>query len=178
MEPDRPDEESLPPSKSQRKRDARELFELGRDLVSQPARVLQSLPLDVDLRREIEFARNIKANVARKRQLQFIAKMLRKRDPEALLEAMESIRNEARQLSGRHHRTEAWRDRLLESGDEALATLLDTHPDCDVQGLRQLIRNAQRESRLGKPPATARKLFKALRDMDAEHDLPPIEGAG
>lgn len=176
METDRSDTTGLPPSKSQRKRDARVLFELGRDLVGLPAKELAALPLDDDLRREIEFARGIRAHVARKRHLQFIAKMLRQRDADALLDAITARRAEARSLAGRHHRTEAWRDLLLASGDGAVSALLDATTAADAQTLRQLIRNAQRESRLGKPPAAARKLFRLLRDMDAEQALPPVPG--
>lgn len=177
MEPDRPDKELLPPSKSQRKREARVLFDLGRDLVGLPASELAALPLDDELRREIEFARGIRAHVAHKRHLQFIAKLLRQRDTDALLGAIAARRAEARGLAGRHHRTEAWRDLLLASGDEALSVLLDATSSADAQALRQLIRNAQRESSQDKPPAAARKLFRLLRDMDAEQALPPVPGA-
>jgi len=178
METDRPETAELPPSKSQRKRDARELFELGRDLVRMPPKALASLSLDADLLREIEFARSIKSHVAHKRHLQFIAKLLRKRDATALQDAMEISRNEARQLASRHHRTEAWRDLLLESGDESLAILMAGYGSADAQALRQLIRNAQRELRHEKPPASARKLFRLLRDLDADTPLPPLPDNG
>jgi ribosome-associated protein len=152
------------------------LLDLGRELVEMSPKTLAALALDADLRNEIEFARGIRAHVARKRHLQFIAKMLRHRDTEALRSAMDANRLEARQLVGRHHRAEAWRDLLLATGDDALSGFLDQYGSADAQALRQLIRNAQREARLDKPPSSARKLFRHLRDLDAKHPLPPAPG--
>ena len=78
------------------------------------------------------------------------------------------------------HRVEAWRDRLLEGGDEALAELLDLHPDADRQRLRQLVRNAQDEKKRGKPPRAFRELFRELRGVmlggdDVDAEMPDAE---
>jgi ribosome-associated protein len=175
MESNQTDSAEVLPSKSQLKRDARVLFELGRDLVAMTPRQLDALPIEPDLREAIDFARNIKSNVARKRQVQFVAKMMRRRDVEQIQEALVAIEMEARQLTVRHHRVEAWRDLLLSEGDDALGTLLAGRDSSHAQTLRNLVRNAQKESSLGKPPASARKLFKLLREMDAEQALPPAD---
>jgi ribosome-associated protein len=172
-----PDNIDLLPSKSQRKRDARVYFELGRDLVAMSARQLASLPIEADLREAIDLARSIKSNVARKRQVQFIAKMMRHRDVQTIQEALLAEKLEARHLTVRHHRVEAWRDRLLSEGDEGLSALLMQRDSSEAQALRVLIRNARKEASLDKPPAAARKLFKLLREMDAESALPAIRGA-
>lgn len=177
METPRPDPSGMPPSKSQRKRDAQALFELGRELVEMPPKALAALPLEEDLLREVNFARGIRSHVARKRHLQFIAKMLRKRDVDALRGALEAARQEARQLTVRHHRAEAWRDLLLADGDQLLSELLSEYGSDHAQVLRQLIRNARREAQGGKPPASARKLFRQLRDLDAIKPLPPAPGS-
>jgi ribosome-associated protein len=164
------------PSKSQRKREVRVLFELARDLVAMSNRQLSSLPVETDLRDAIGIAQSIKSHVARKRQVQFIAKMMRKRDVQMIQEALAAQELEARQLTGRHHRTEAWRDCLLSGGDDVLAALLKQREASNVQALRHLIRNARKEASLQKPPASARKLFILLRDMDSEQALPAIPG--
>lgn len=169
-----PDNTDHLPSKSQRKRDARVLFELGRDLVAMSSRQLAALPIEADLREAIDFARSIKSNVARKRQVQFIAEMMRHSDVLVIQQALAARELEARQLTARHHRAEAWRDRLLANGDEALGDLLRELDIFDIQALRNLVRNARKESELGKAPAAARKLFKMLRKMDSERDLPVI----
>lgn len=162
----------LEPSKSQRKRDARLLFELARDLVDMSRKQLSPLPIEADLRDAIDHASSITAHVARKRQVQFVAKMMRNRDVQAIQQALDDREIEARQLTVRHHRVEIWRDRLLAEGDMALGELIRHLDASDVQSIRHLIRNAKRESEKRKPPASARKLFKLLREMDAEKDLP------
>lgn len=163
----------LSPSKSQRKRDARALFELGRDLVRLDNASLERLPLDAGLRDAVLQARRIKSHIAHKRQLQFIARLLRATDPTPLQEALDLMQNEARLHTARQHRIEDWRDRLLAEGDEALQPLVAYCEAGELQLLRQLIRNAKKESERGKPPAAARKLFRLLRDIDAREALPP-----
>ena len=174
MDTQKTDQPEALPSKSQRKREARLLFDLGRDIVGLTKKQLAALPIDDDLLDAIELARGIKSHVARKRQIQFIAKMMRSRDVSDIQEAMNAAEREARQMTVRHHRAEAWRDHLIEGGNEALTGFLDKYPLPDSQVLRQLIRSVLKESALGKPPAAARKLFKTLREMDVNRALPAI----
>jgi ribosome-associated protein len=168
-------EDELPVSKSQLKREARALFDFGKRLSELPEPVLLALPLERDILDEVLFARSIRAHVARKRQLGFLAKKLRSEDLAAVEAALDKRASAARELNARHHRAEAWRDHLLESGDAALSGLLEARHDLDVQTLRQLLRNAQREAKAGKPPASARKLFRLLRDADDVTSLPPCD---
>lgn len=161
-------------SKSQRRRDALEVKNLASRLIGLSDTRLARVPLDPQLRTEIEQARRMRSHGARKRQLQYVAKLLRRDDPEPLLDALEAFENEARQLNARHHRSEAWRDRLLESGDTALGALLEQRRDADGQTLRQLLRNAQREAARGKPPSAARSMFRLLRELDEAEPLPPV----
>ena len=173
MNPEQPDHQVEAPSKSQLKREALALLKLCRELVALPPKLLATLPIEKDLLREIEFARTIRSNVARKRQLQFAAKKMRSLDVSPIIDAMAALKTDARKLTERHHRAETWRDRLIERGDPELAEFLRLFPIAEAQVLRQLLRNAQRESRLGKPPASARKLFRLLRDLDNNTPLPP-----
>jgi len=164
--------ETLEISKSQRKRDAQELVNLARTMIAMPENRFKKLPLDEDLRSEVDFARSIKSHGARKRQLMTVGKMLRLRDNEDLLDAVNNIDKINRQANARFHLVETWRDRLIEGSDQVLSELLEQVPGANVQTLRQLIRNAKKEAQFGKSPAAARKLFKLLREMDAENPLP------
>jgi ribosome-associated protein len=166
--------ETLEISKSQRKRDANELLDLAKNLISMPESRLKGLPLDEDLRAEVEFARSIRARGARKRQLMTVGKMLRRRDNDFLLDAVNNVDQKNRQMNARFHYIETWRDRLIEGNDQDLSKILELNPTANVQTLRQLIRNAKKEAGLSKPPAASRKLFKLLREIDAEHPLPPL----
>ena len=162
-------------SKSQRKRDAQELKSLASKLIKlRPARLAQ-LPLEDPIREAITEARQIRSNIAGKRQLQFVAKLLRRTDATKIIESIEAFENEAQQLTARQHRSEAWRDFLLDSGDLALGQLLSERQDADAQAIRQLIRNAQSEAKREKPPASARALFRLLLDMDKNTALPSLQ---
>ena len=161
-------------SKSQRKRDADELLALAKDLISMPESRLNGLPLDTDLREEVDFARSIRSHGARKRQLMTVGKMLRRRDNEQLLDAVNNIDQKNRQINARFHHVEAWRDKLVEGGNETLSELLEQCPDINVQTVRQLVRNSHKEAKLGKPPAAARQVFKLLREADELSPLPDL----
>ena len=166
-------EETLLSSKSQRRREAIETRNLALELIKlSPAR-LGRVPLDEDVRAAIMEARKIRSHVARKRQMQYAAKLLRRIDPEPIFQAIEAFETDAKQLTGRQHRAEAWRDFLLESGDTAVGTLIKQRHDVDKQTIRQLVRNAHNEVARNKPPASARALFRLLRDMDETETLPP-----
>ena len=160
-------------SKSQRRRDALEIRALAARLIGLSQSQLAQVPLDDRLRSEIEQARRIRSNVARKRQMQFVAKLMRRGDPAEIEAALAAFDQDARQLAARQHRSEAWRDHLLTAGDAAIGELLQRRRDADAQALRQLVRNAQRETRANRPPAAARALFRALRTLDEAEPLPP-----
>lgn len=171
--------ENLPPgqepvSKSQRRRDALELKSLASKLIGLNVSRLGRVPLDEDVREAIMEARQIRSNVARKRQLQYVAKLLRRIDPEPVIMALEAFEGEARQLTGRQHRSEAWRDFLVESGDPAVGALMNERRDTDTQTIRQLLRNVRKETVRNRPPASARTLFRVLREMDEREPLPPV----
>ena len=161
-------------SKSQRKREAHDLLDLAKNLVSMSETRLKKLPMDQDLREEVGFARSIRAHGARKRQLMTVGKMLRKRDNEQLLDAVNNVNLKNKQVNARFHHIEAWRDRLIEGSDRELSELLEQTSNDNAQTLRQLIRNAKKEVRLEKPSAASRKLFKLLRDSDEQNPLPPL----
>ena len=157
------DNEALEVSKSQRKREANELLDLAKNLITMPVSRLKSLPLDAELREEVEFARSIRPHGARKRQLMTVGKMLRKRDNEQLLDAVNNVDQKNRQINARFHQVEAWRDRLVEGGDQELSELLEECPGINVQTLRQLIRNAQKEAKLGKAPTNCRSQITPMK---------------
>ena len=167
-------EETATVSKSQRRREALEIKSLALELINLSQSRLDQVPLDDSVRAAIMDARQIRSNVARKRQMQYVAKLLRRDDPEPILCALEAFDTEARELTGRQHRSEAWRDFLLGSGDTAIGQLKKSRSDTDTQAIRQLVRNAAREADRNKPPSSARNLFRLLRDMDQAEKLPDV----
>lgn len=152
------------PSRSQRKRDAADLKELGDELVALPAAELEALPIDEKLRDAIELAKRITAHGGAARQRQLIGKLLRKRDVEALRAVIAEHALERRMLARDFHRIEVWRDRLLTEGAPALAALIALEPSLDGAELKLLIATAHAEAASGRPPAASRLLFRRLRE--------------
>ncbi len=163
-----PDEYWAGPSRSQLRREALAVFELAERLVEQNETQLARLPLDDDLRALVRESQRITQQIAHKRQLQYLAKILRREDDETLetiRNAIENSKADSRRDTAALHRVEAWRDRLLDEGDDALAELLTAHPTAGRQHLRQLARNAKDARLHNKPPHAYRDLFRALREL-------------
>ncbi|MCY1260263.1 hypothetical protein D9M68_156260 [compost metagenome] len=153
-------------SKSQIKRELHALQDLGQRLTTLKPDVLDRLPLTDMLRKALADAPKHKANVAKKRHVQYIGKLMRDQDIEAIIALIDQLDSSTREYNERFHALERWRDRLVSGGDEALASFFAEYPDSDRQHLLQLIRHAQHEAAHNKPPAAARKIFKYIRELD------------
>lgn len=157
-------------SKSQRKRDAHSIRELGARLAELGASELATIPLPDEVLAAIRELNRLKAHGARKRQLGFLAKRMRQVDVEPIEAALEKLRQAARANTKSLHLVENWRDRLLgdidgESEKAALTAFLDEYLQADRQQFRHLQRQALAERSAGRAPAAARQLFKAIRDI-------------
>lgn len=160
------------PTRTQQRRDALAVLELAQQLVELPPSKLARLTLPDDVLREIEMTRKITAHIARKRQLGFLAKVMRRHDNEVfdgVRAALGENRERQRQETAAMHRLESMRERLLSDDETALQELITQHPDVDRQQLRTLIRNARVERDANKPPRAYREIFKLLKSLnDAE----------
>lgn len=174
--------EYFSPSRSEQRRAALDVLELGEQLVALSAAQLARLPVPEDLLPHIREAQRITARIAHKRQLAFLAKQMRKLDDAALDAIRDAMRKDgetARRETALLHRAEALREALLgDDGDAALTELLAAHPGADRQKLRQLVRNAREERAKNKPPRAFRELFRELRDLLAQDAAAPGEDAG
>jgi ribosome-associated protein len=158
-------EEDIIISKSQLKREAEEAQKLGEDLLKLDVKSQKSITLPDDLSKALDDARRIKSHSALKRQLQYIGKIMRKTDLEPIRTEYEKIRNHYGKDIKHLHLLETWRDRLLIEGDKALEDLINDAPGIDRQHLRQLIRQAEKEKKLNKPPRSAREIFQYLKTV-------------
>lgn len=160
--------EYLGPSRKQNRREALEVLALAEALVDLPDGRLAKLSVPDSLMPHIADTRRITSHIARKRQMAFLAKQMRREDDatlHALRDALDAGGDAARSDTARLHRAEQWRLRLLDEGDTALAALLDEYPHADRQRLRQLVRNTLAERAKNKPPTSFRELFRELRDV-------------
>jgi ribosome-associated protein len=164
--------EFLSPSRSANRRAALEVLELGEQLVALSAAQLARLPIPDEVMPHIRDTQRITSYGARKRQLAFLAKQMRRQDDEALdaiRDAMSKDGDAARRETAAMHRVEALRDALLgDDGDAAMTALLDEYPHADRQKLRQLVRNTHEERKRSKPPHAFRELFRELRELMAQ----------
>jgi ribosome-associated protein len=155
----------LRPSKSELKRQAHEQQALGQALAALPDAALAAAPMSDALRVAISEFRRTRSHEGKRRQMQFIGKLMRGADLEPLREAVA-----ASQLGRAHdslalHRGEQWRSELV-ADDDALTRWMAQHPQTDLQALRVLIRNARKDSAL--PPEQRhgrawRELFQFLK---------------
>ena len=172
-------EEVGPPSKTQLKAEADEKQALGESLLTLRADLMARLDLPDKLLQAIADAKKISSFEGRRRQMQFIGKLMRPLDPEPIQDAINEQANGSAQLTLQLHLAEQWRDKLIES-DDALGKWLTTYPVTDAQQLRALIRQARKDVVPEKPGAAPRhgksyrEIFQLVRQaMTAEADEAP-----
>lgn len=168
---DLPSPDGERPSKTQLKKAMHELQELGKELLALPDARLQSLSMPESLRLALQELKRTRSHEGRRRQLQYVGKLMRGADAQPLREAVAAQQLGPARETYALHEAERWRDRLLES-DAALTDWLALHPEADAQALRTLIRNARREAPEAAPPESAgraprkgrshRELFRML----------------
>jgi ribosome-associated protein len=156
---------SSPVSKTQRKKEMHELQALGAELVELSQSQLATLSLPQDLAAAVREAQRITSHEGKRRQMQYIGRLMREVDAEPIREQLAAIIGHSAQEAARHRRLEALRERLL-GDDAALTEYLASHAGADSQELRALIRNARREQKEGRPPRAYRELFRVLKALE------------
>jgi ribosome-associated protein len=154
-------------SKTKRKQEMHALQALGAALVALPESQLDTLSLESRLYEAVIEAKRIKSHEAKRRQMQYIGRLMREVDAEPIRERLSAIEGYSAQASARHRRLEAWRERLL-ADDEALTEFAAAFPGADLQELRALLRNARKEMKESKPPRAYRELFRFLKNAAAQ----------
>lgn len=148
------------PSKSALKREAHELQKLGQELIDLPDARLAAVPMEEPLRDALKQLKKTRSHEGRRRQLQYVGKLMRSADVEPLREAVASFKLGHAQDAVRLHRAERWREELI-NDPEAVTRWMQAHPATDVQRLRSLIRAAQKDAQL--PPE--QRHGRAWRDL-------------
>lgn len=151
-------------SKSQVKRDMHALQALGESFITMNDKQLAQIPLSEDMLDSIYIARKLPLKEARRRQIQYIGRLMREGNHEEIQAAVDKLQNRSDQYVHRQHQVERYRDMLIEGDKQIFQTLVTSCPGIDVQHLRQLIRSAQKEREENKPPASGRKLFAFIRE--------------
>ncbi|MEJ7670082.1 MAG: ribosome biogenesis factor YjgA [Casimicrobiaceae bacterium] len=156
-------------SKTQRKHAMHALQELGKSLVALDARHLRELPLPERLSDAIVQARGIRAHEGRRRQMQYIGKLMRDVDIVPIEAALERWATGPTAENAQFAMIECWRDRLVREG-EALAEFTAAYPHADYQRLATLIHDARAERARSGPPHRYRELFRYVKTAVASVD--------
>ncbi len=159
------------PSKTQRKNDAHARQELGAALVALNRDRLSQVELPESLRDAVLAAQKITAHEGRRRQLQFIGKLMRNVDPAPIQARLDTWKSASAEQIAHMHRIEHWRDRLL-AEPAAIGELAGEFPHANLQQLRTLIRNTLREREQKKAPKNYRALFQSLREILGHTPVP------
>jgi ribosome-associated protein len=162
------------PSKSELKRQMDELQKLGAQLVAEPRDRVKRVPMPEDVKDAILMCQTITNHEGRRRQLQFVGKKMRTLTEEevaVIQRTIDSWKGASKAETAALHALERRREKLL-TDDKALTTLLEEHPELDVQHLRTLIRNARKEQAENKPPKAYRELFQILKDLSKKKAAP------
>ena len=167
------------PSRNELKKQMHDLQELGEAVAALPADRLDKLKIDERLRDAIAELRRTRSFEGRRRQLQYIGKLMKSEDPAPLREAVASFRVGSATDTLALHQAEYWRDQLL-SADDALANWITQYPATDIQQLRSLVRSARKEKlepgeRHGRAYRDLFRLVKEQMQGAADDDAPPTD---
>jgi ribosome-associated protein len=158
------------PSKTQLKQKAHDLQALGVSVAALSDERLAAVDISDALRHAIEVWRKTKSHEGKRRQMQYVGKLMRGADEDALREAVAAATIGSARATLALHQIERWRDELI-ADDEAMTRWQTAHPDTDTQQLRSLVRAARREAAQPpdkRNPRCARELFQFIKPM-----LPP-----
>jgi ribosome-associated protein len=152
------------PSKTQRKKQVTALQELGGELVKLRNEQLAAIDLPENLRDAVLEARRIGSFEARRRQMQYIGKLMRKVNAAPIRAALDALQAAPRREAALHKRADSWRERLLAEAD-SIGELLSECPAADAQQLQALVRDTLNERAAGRPPRAHRQLYQVLRNL-------------
>ena len=164
------------PSKTKQKEVMHELRDLGAELVELSVGQLKRINLPENIYDTVRECQKITAHGARRRQIQYLGKLMRGVDDEPIRAGLALLRGESSAETARLHRLERLRVRLLE--DEAVLTEIAAQwPGVDLQHLRTLRRNALKEKENNKPPKNFRAIFQILQELDQKGAPAAEEGS-
>ena len=157
-------DDDAPISKTKLKAEADAAQNIGKKLIALSKDRLMKLALPEALFDAVLEAKRLTANGAIRRQLQYLGRLMRDVDSAPIVEQLQAWEGKNTQENARFHTMERWRDRLI-AEPAALQEFLTLNPQAEIQQLRTLIRNAQKELSANKPPKSSRELFKLIREI-------------
>lgn len=155
-------------SKTQLKKEADNVQTLGVEIAQLPKQKITSLSLPDDAKEAIIFYQNIKKNSAKRRQAQYIGKILRGLDLSQVNEELNVIKNISKLRIKLEHEAERWREKLI-SSPTALDEFINQYQP-DISNLNQTISNARKESLTDKKSKNYRNLYRLILESIQKSD--------
>lgn len=155
-------------SRTQKKKNAERLQKLGERLIDLDDAALKSIDISDELREAVMQARGIKQHEARRRQLQYIGRLMREagEDPSSIQSAIERAEGRDGEEKRKFKQVESWRNELLAGSHSRFDWLLENYPHADPTHLRKLVSNVSMgKKRTGNSKRAARILFRYLREL-------------
>ena len=148
-------------SKTELKKDSKKIQEFGRKISELTTNNIEAFKFPSNIYEATIDLKNIKSNSAKKRQVQYLGKLLREIDLTDAFLIMKQLKVSSQKEIQRNHIIEDWRDKLL-SNNDSITQFVDEYPKIDRQSLRQTISNAQKDNKSLK---YSRQLFKLIKDI-------------
>lgn len=175
----------LPPSRSEKKRQSLALQNMGEELTRLGPQEVKNLDLPADLREALQLYARIGDHEGRRRQMQFIGRVMREIDPAPIRAMLDARREVSAAATAALHQAEQWRDRLLTADQGELAGLVETlltaralpeqdaeEPEAagkaampDQDELLTMALAARKEAAENTSPQARRALFRAIHSM-------------
>ena len=155
-------------SKTRRKKQMAELQSVGARLVELSPEQLARIDMPESLRDAIEGARRFTRHEARRRQLQYIGRIMRDIDAGPIAEQLAAVTAPSKRQTALFHVAERWRQELI-ADPATLDRFVKEFPAADPQRIRALVEDARAEKRASRPPRQFRELFHVLSAIVQDH---------
>jgi len=151
-------------SKTELKKDSKKIQQFGKKISELTINNIEAFKFPLNIYEATIALKNLKSNSAKKRQVQYLGKLLREIDLTDALIVMKQLEVSSQKEIQRNHIIEAWRDKLLINND-SITEFIDKYPQIDRQTLRQTISNTQKEKKDNREPKYSRQLFKLIKGI-------------
>ena len=148
-------------SKTRRKKEMRQLQDVGAALVELSREQLARIDMPERLREAVTACQGITKHEARRRQMQWIGKLMRHVDAAPIAEQLAALEAPSKKQTALFHVAEKWRDDLLADA-LAMGRFEREFPHADLHRIRQLLEETRAERAAHRAPKHLRELFHAV----------------
>jgi len=151
-------------SKTTLKNEAKDVHAFGKILVGLTDKQISKIKLPENVHEAIKELKKLKKNSAQKRQSLYLAKLLRSIDLSEAQQFVDHLKFESQSEIRKFHQAEDWRNKLI--NDIAnLTDFVNLSPAIDIQNLRKLILNSQKEIKKGSSNKFQKELFQLIKEI-------------